>query len=103
MIEIKKGIPVPKPPKSKGRPPEYPFGRMTAGDMIEVSLNPGETPENAATRARTAAASWRQRHGAKLSFVVRWCDEAGTPFTDDFGFDVVRVWAQDPRPTKSHK
>ena len=106
MYEIKKGIPVPAPKLPVGgRPTEYPFDKMTPGDMIEVQPKEGETLAKCAQRMRTASGSWRGRNAHKLSFVVRDRDEDGKTFLDsDLGlYEVVRVWATEPRPAVKHK
>lgn len=86
-MKPERGVPVP-PANVGGRPPIYPFAQMQAGDSFPVKLRKGESLEEAARRARSAAATWRARNLAQISFRVRIVQEGGR--------SVVRCWMTAP-------
>lgn len=92
-IEIKSDVPVPQRRHAGGRPIEYPFDDLKAGQHFDVLPRDGESLDQCVKRCRTAASSWRRRKGPIMSFVIRDRDDFGFNLRDAFDREVVRVWA----------
>lgn len=86
-MKLERGVPAP-PASVGGRPAIYPFSTMQAGDSFPVRIRKGETAEDVARRVRSAAATWRSRNLAQVSFRVRAVVEDGKT--------VVRCWMMAP-------
>lgn len=93
MIQIKKGIPLPKSKTFGGRPGRYPFADMEVEDCFDIPVKAEEEADAVLRRMRVASASWRKRTNAACSFAVRVMEEDGLA--------LVRVWKVAPRPAKA--
>ena len=78
----------------------HPFDAMTPGSCFQVVPNDGESLDACARRMRSAAAAWRRRKGAQLSFIVRDSDDFGFQLRNDLDQAVVCVWAVEPKARK---
>lgn len=72
-ITIEQGRPVPAP-RSRGKKPTYPFGKMAIGESFSVPLL-GELHKGgndlALERVTSAAAVWKRRNGGGFDFTTR--------------------------------